>query len=162
MRTRNVAPQFTHAADVAEVGQQPEVDLNPDTKGQPQVELAPPVSPRGMEVAKFFEEPVTIYVHEGGDDTGTLVLNVNGEDGIIPRGRSVTVKRKFVQQLLDMRETKFTQPGRDAMNVERGNRLIPKTVLLYPFTVERDPNPHGMAWLQNEQRKQASIAAGLR
>jgi len=161
-RTRIAAPQFPDSATAAEVAQQPHVDLNPGTKGQESIDLAPAVSPRDIDTTAFYEQRLTIFVHEGADDNGTLVLNVNGEDGIIPRGRPVTVKRKFVQQLLDMRETKFTQPGRDAMNVERGNRLIPKTTLLYPFTVQHDPHPHGMAWLQNEQRKQSSVASGLR
>lgn len=161
-RTRIAAPQFDDAATAHDVAQQPDVDLNPGTKGQASVDLAPAVGPKDIETAAFYEQRLTIFVHEKQDGDEVLVLNVNGEDGIIPTGRPVQVKRKFVQQLLDMRETKFTQPARDAMNVERGNRLVPKTVLLHPFTVQADPHPQGMAWLQNEQRKQTSVASGLR
>lgn len=161
-RTRIAAPSFTNAGEAQETAQQPHVDLNPGTKGQHDVELEPAITPRDLETAVFFEQPVTIYVHESPDDVDTLVLNVNGEDGIIPRGRPVTVKRKFVQHLLDMRKTAFSQPSRDAMNVERGNRLLPKTMLMYPFSVQNDPHPHGTAWLQNQLRRQNSIAAGLR
>jgi hypothetical protein len=161
-RTRIAAPEFSAGADAMETAQQPEVDLNPGTKGQEYIDLEPAVSPRDMETAAFYEQPVTIFVHENHEDIGTLVLSYNGEDGIIPRGRAVTVKRKFVQQLLDMRETKFAQPGRDQMNVERGNRLLPKTTLMYPFSVQSDPHPHGGAWLQTELRKQHSVASRLR
>lgn len=161
-RTRVAAPRFADAGAAQEVAQQPDVDLNPGTKGQASVDLSPPVPPKDLDVIAFMEEPVQIHLHENADDSGPLLLNVNGEDAVIPRGRDCVVKRKFVQQLLDMRETKFSQPPRDMFNVERGNRMIPKTMLLHPFNVTADNNPRGLAWLHNEQRRQASIVSGLR
>lgn len=162
-RTRVAAPQFTNAHEAAETAQQPKVDLNPGTKGQEQVDLAPAHSPADIDLHAFMEQRLEVQVHEkpGLDIPGQL-LNVNGEDCVIPFGRPVKIKRKFVQQLLDMRETTFTQPKRNPFQVEHGNALIPKTTLLYPFSVINDPHPHGYEWLRREQMRQTSIAAGLR
>lgn len=164
-RTRVAAPRYSNAEEghAESVAQQPDINLNPGAdKGQANVELAPPVGPKDLDVVRFMEEPVRIMLHDNVEDTGPLVLNVNGEDAIIPRGQDCVVKRKFVQQLLDMRETKFTQPKRDQFNVERGNKLLPKTVLMQPFTLVEDRNPNGPAWFRTEQQRQASIASGLR
>ena len=146
--------------DVGDVGQMPDVDMTRQGAHQDQLDVTPAFSPKDIETAAFFEQRVTIHVHESAEEGAidTLVLNVNGEDCVIPRGRSIEVKRKFVQQLLDMRETKFKQPARNAMNVESGNRLTPKTQLLYPFSVESDPHRYGMAWLANEQRRAFSFS----
>lgn len=158
-RTRIAAPQFTNAAEAHDVAQLPDVELTREGTRQEALDVAPAIGGRDVEAHAFMEQRVTILVHEDPTPGAieTLVLNVNGEDAVIPRGRSVDVKRKFVQQLLDMRETRFSQPARNPHNVEGGNRLIPKTALLYPFAVERDPNPNGLAWLQNEQRRAFSM-----
>jgi hypothetical protein len=161
-RTRVAAPQYK--ADAAEVAQSTDINLNPGRhKGQETVEVVPAISPRDIETEAFFNQPVTIMVNERQDTPiPGIVLNVNGEDCAIPFGRLVTLKRKFVQHLLEMRETTFTQPKRDQYNVEAGNALKPRTTLLYPFAVSHDPHPHGMAWLQREQQRIHGQFTGLR
>ncbi len=161
-RTRIAQPGYTNAEDAVDVNQQPDIDLNPDTKGQPTVELAPALTPRDIETAAFFEQELIVMVHQPADGQEILTLNYNGADAVVHLGRENRLKRKFVGQLASMRKTDFTQPNREAMNVERGNRLVPRTMMLYPFSVQRDPHPHGVEWLRRELGNQNSIAGGLR
>ena len=160
-RTRVAAPQIQ--AEAGELTQQHDVELTRQGIHQEASETIPVFNPRDIETAAFFEQPVQIMVHEKPDTPiPGVMLNVNGEDCAIPFGRPIVVKRKFVQQLLDMRETNFTQPKRDQFNVEAGNRLIPKTNLLFPFAVSADPHRGGMEWLQREQMRAARFTQNLR
>lgn len=157
------APQFTGAHDAQEVSQQHAVELTRQGAQQQLGENIDIHSPAEVTAAAFMEQPVEVLVHPKQDTPiPGIVLNVNGEDCAIPFGRPVVIKRKFIQQLLDMRETRFTQPVRNHFQVEAGNQLIPKTSLLYPFAVSRDPHRGGMEWLQREQMRVNGFAAGLR
>lgn len=77
-------------------------------------------------------------------------LGVNGVRCVLPRAVPVRVQRKFVEVLARMKETRTTQDmtpnsqGEITMDTFRGH-----TGLVYPFTVLKDPNPKGAAWLAN-------------
>lgn len=162
-RTPTVAPEFTGAKDAGELTQQPAINLNPGQERQPDVELVPAYTPKDVASEAFWSERLVIQVHEQQDvPLHGVMLNHNGEDCAVPFGRPVELKRKFVQLLLDMRKTNFTQPKRNPFQVENGNAMIPKTTLLYPFAVMRDPNPNGGHWLQTEQMRNVNIAGSLR
>jgi len=162
-RTRNVAPEFTGSQEVGDLQQQPTVNLNPGAVRQETIELAPAFTAKDIADEAFWNEPVKVQVHEQQDTPiPGIVLNHNGEDCAIPFGRAVDIKRKFVQILLEMRKTIFSQPKRNPFQVEAGNAMIPKTTLLYPFAVLHDANPNGGRWLQTEQMRNVNIAAGLR
>lgn len=162
-RTRITAPESTHSIEAGELQQQPIVNLSPGQQRQEDIELVPAYTPKDIRDEAFWSERLRIQVHEQQQTPiPGIVLNHNGEDCAIPFGRPVEVKRKFVQVLLDMRKTDFTQPKRNPFQVESGNAMIPKTTLLFPFAVMHDPNPNGGHWLQTEQVRNVNIAGGLR
>lgn len=75
---------------------------------------------------------------------------VNGEAVTIFRNVPTKVKRKHIEVLARMKETRVTQDltpsndGQITMASLRGH-----TGLAYPFQVIKDPNPKGSAWLGN-------------
>jgi hypothetical protein len=77
-------------------------------------------------------------------------LNVNGDRAVVPRAVPVRVRRKHVEVLARMKETRVTQdmnPNREG-EITTDN-LRANTGLVYPFSVLKDPNPRGGAWLAN-------------
>ena len=99
----------------------------------------------------FMQELVDVYVHHGSnpDEPGHILLNVNGTNMPVIRGQVTTMKRKYLEVLARMKETRYTQPPMNYANPEGSNQLLPRTSQVYPFDVQRDPNPKGRAWLQN-------------
>lgn len=97
----------------------------------------------------FFNEIVTIVIHPSAaeNDPDHVVISVNGTTQPIFRGSPTRVKRKYVEVLAHMYETKYSQPSRDSMNPESGNQLIGRSALAYPFQVIEDANPIGGHWL---------------
>lgn len=107
------------------------------------------------EKLKFLEEPVRVFLYEGGkNDMPFVHLQVNGEcalpgnDPRVMRGQEHTLKRKFVESLARMRSVSYSQPfaGIDAA---RENVYRPQVSVQYPFSVIQDPNPKGGAWLKS-------------
>ena len=103
-----------------------------------------------LEQEQFMEEVCKVYVHSSANegDPGHFILNVNGINQPVFRNETTPMRRKYLEVLARMKETKFSQPTRDSGNPEPGNALIPRTVQVYPFQVEHDPNPLGAAWLR--------------
>ena len=84
----------------------------------------------------------------------TVMVNDINNRVRLPRGRPLFVKRLHVEVLARMRETRFTQPQRNPMDPEDGNRLVPEHAQAYPFEVLMDPNPMGRPWLERLQNEQ--------
>lgn len=104
------------------------------------------------EIAKdeaFLNEVVVIRVHESNVDGDLEVINpiVNGVSQPIVRGVATPVKRKYVEALAHSHETKYRQVTPNP-NQPDDIRMVPKTVLSYPFEVINDPNPAGRPWLE--------------
>jgi len=99
----------------------------------------------------FMEERVTIMIHPTTDENqpNHVILNVNGVNQPVVRGVPTTIKRKYLEVLARMKETKYSQPQRDMANPEYGNQVMGRTALVYPFDVHEDANSKGRAWLQN-------------
>ena len=93
---------------------------------------------------KFMNEPVTILVHSTTDENQAphVVVNCNGINQPIMRGIPTEVKRKYVEILARMRETKYTQvtPNPAAPDV---SEMQARTALAYPFDLVEDRNPKG-------------------
>ena len=98
----------------------------------------------------FMNEPVTVLVHATTDENQPpqVIVNCNGMNQPIIRGYPTEIKRKYVEILARMKETKYTQhtpnpsePDRIVMAARHG--------LAYPFDVVEDKNPRGRAWLNN-------------
>ncbi len=98
----------------------------------------------------FMHEIVTVLVHPSANenDPQHFVLNVNNTNQPVFRGAPTPIRRKYLEVLARMKETKYTQPQRDMANPELGNQVIGRTALVYPFEVLEDKNPRGAEWLR--------------
>lgn len=109
------------------------------------------VSQDKLEALKFNEEILTVMVHESTnpiDDPIPEVWN-DGKVQRFQRGKEMDVKRKYVEVLARSKKTAYSQTKIKDGN---GDDVIvnnPMTALKYPFSVLRDPNPRGAAWLKN-------------
>jgi len=103
----------------------------------------------------FMNEKVIILVHESPNEEDLAVVcpMVNGVSQPIVRGYPTPVKRKYVEVLARAKETKYKQIQADA-NDPSSLKMVPRTVLAYPFAIERDDNPNGRAWLRDIIRQQ--------
>ncbi len=122
-----------------------QLDTQPDIQKVAEGDLA-----RVAREEAFMHEDVTILIMPTTDANAPPYarLGVNGENVTVRRNVPTTIKRKFVEVLARMKETRVSQdltPNRDGeitMDSLRGH-----TGLAYPFTVIQDQNPKGGAWL---------------
>lgn len=123
-------------------------------------EIATPVSQEKdfkdlIESEAFMNEELTITIASttNENDPPYACPSVNGTNQPIARGVPTKVRRKYVEVLARARETKYTQmqnahePDKPIMQV--------REALVYPFTVDHDPNPKGHAWLRQVLAEQA-------
>ena len=98
----------------------------------------------------FLNEHVEVIVHPTTDENqpSQFIVNVNGTNQPIIRGVQMSIRRKYVEVLARMKETKYTQvtPNPAAPDV---SEMRARHGLCYPFEVVRDDNPRGRAWLQH-------------
>lgn len=115
------------------------------------IEMAdgPTISKKDMELA-FLEEPVEIFVHESTDPNAEPIVQTgcNGRTQLFVRGLNQIVKRKFVGVLAEAKKTSYTQQRYKDANGNDGIRNVPRTALLYPFSVVNDSNRAGADWLK--------------
>ena len=98
----------------------------------------------------FMNELVTVMVHSTTDENqpNHVVVNCNGMNQPLIRGVPTTVKRKYVEILARMKETKYTQVTRNPSAPDQID-MVARHGLSYPFDLVEDKNPRGRAWLQN-------------
>ncbi len=98
----------------------------------------------------FMNEPVTIRIHATTDENQAphVIVNCNGVNQPIVRGIATEIKRKYVEILARMKETRYTQvtPNPSAPDV---SELVSRHGLAYPFELLEDKNPKGKAWLDH-------------
>jgi len=104
----------------------------------------------------FMNELVTVMVHSTTDENqpNHVVVNCNGMNQPLIRGVPTTVKRKYVEILARMKETKYTQVTRNPSAPDQID-MVARHGLSYPFDLVEDKNPRGRAWLQNVLAEQA-------
>lgn len=132
---------------------------------QPEV----PLLKTDMDKLAFAEEPVTILIHRSGEKfapRSTDYIAVNGKAaemlfkngwvaiGYLPRGQSVTTKRKYVEVLARAKQdfvttTVIELPQQDPQNVTEFS-----TVSTCAFSMLHDANPLGAEWLTQLLRQQ--------
>lgn len=98
----------------------------------------------------FLEEPVDVMVHESADPNASMIVETwcNGIPQRFIRGQVQTVKRKYVSILANAKETAIsTREARD-YDGNMTTAINKHTALKYPFSVVRDENPRGAAWLK--------------
>lgn len=98
----------------------------------------------------FMNELVVVYIHPSSDENQPthVILNCNGTNQPVIRGIPTRVKRKYVEILARMKETRYRQstpnpsaPDEIHMHANSG--------YVYPFDVMEDDNPRGRAWLNH-------------
>ena len=98
----------------------------------------------------FMNELVEVLVHSSTDENQSphVILNCNGTNQPIMRGVPTKVRRKYVEILARMKETKYSQVTRNPAAPDQID-MIARHGLAYPFELVNDNNPRGRAWLQN-------------
>lgn len=98
----------------------------------------------------FMNEFVTVMVHSTTDENQSphVIVNCNGVNQPIIRGVPTKVRRKYVEILARMKETKYSQVTRNPAAPDQID-MIARHGLAYPFDVIDDSNSRGRAWLQN-------------
>lgn len=98
----------------------------------------------------FMNEKVTVLVHSTTDENQAphVILNCNGTNQPIMRGIPTVIRRKYLEILARMKETKYNQvtPNPAAPDV---SHMIARHGLSYPFELVEEKNPKGRAWLLN-------------
>jgi hypothetical protein len=99
---------------------------------------------------KFMEETVMVMIHPttSENEPPYAHLNVNGMNQIVPRGQNVPVKRKFVEVLARMKETRYNQTTPNPSEPDK-TMMVARHGLAYPFVIVEDKNPKGRAWLEH-------------
>ena len=108
-----------------------------------------PISKAKMEMLAFMEEEIQVMVHDTTDDQA-VPIPCFYNDGIpqhFIRGKSQTVKRKFVEIIARCKKTGFTQVLEQDCTGADTYVNYPHTALVYPFSVVTDPHPKGADWL---------------
>jgi hypothetical protein len=98
----------------------------------------------------FLEEKVEVMVHESADPNAEPIVEtwVNGTAQRFVRGQTQVVRRKFVEVLARAKNTGIKTNEAMDYNGDRTTAIVKHTALKYPFSVVRDENPRGAAWLK--------------
>lgn len=98
----------------------------------------------------FMNEMVEVLVHSSTDENQAphVIVNCNGTNQPIIRGVPTTIRRKYLEILARMKETKYSQVTRNPAAPDQID-MIARHGLAYPFELLSDANPRGRAWLQN-------------
>jgi hypothetical protein len=141
-----MAKKSAHIEGLIEQGVKVEDD-QPDIQLVSQTDLASAASDE-----KFMHEEVTVVIMPTTDPNAApyATLSVNGEMKIVPRNVPTRIKRKHLEVLARMKETRWLQsvPEGYMGQIDMGS-LRGHTGFAYPFTVTEDKNPKGGAWLAN-------------
>ena len=94
-------------------------------------------------------EMITIVVNPPNDADEPMLVQVavNGVNQFIPRGEPIAVKRKYVEVLARAKRTDFAQNLDERLGEQGFNQVRTMHSLRFPFSLLRDHNPKGGAWL---------------
>ena len=123
------------------------IDDQPDIQVVAQTELGKIAAEEA-----FMAEEVTVVIMPTTDPNAPpyATINVNGEMKVIQRNVPTRVKRKHLEVLARMKETRWLQNVPDGyIGQIDASSLRGHTGFAYPFTVTEDKNPKGGAWLAN-------------
>lgn len=98
----------------------------------------------------FMNEVVTVMVHATTDENQApnIIVNCNGVNQPITRGFPTKIRRKYLEILARMKETKYNQYTPNPSAPDQ-TQMVARHGLAYPFDLQDDPNPRGRAWLAN-------------
>lgn len=123
-----------------------------------------------LDELKFNEEPVTIYIEPSSEKNAPShhYIAVNGtgcevwyeqlkrwvETPYVPTGQRLTVKRKYVANMVSAKiDTITTDVDTPSQAEFVGNRERRNTSSVMAFSVLQDDNPAGGAWLASLKRR---------
>lgn len=116
--------------------------------------LLEPVDPLGFEdhaaQLAFLNEMVIVNIAETSDPNAEnpVMLSVNGRAVYIKRGEDAVVRRMYIEQLLRAKPVGVnTKVGR-GNDGEVTNKITKTSAMKYPFSMVRDDNPLGRAWMR--------------
>lgn len=115
------------------------------------------------------EDPVTIVINPSGQENAPTSypawVNGKGAEALVngqwmpiiyvPVGVEVTLKRKYVEVLGRAKETKIKTVYGSASEAQPRNEAVRTTTAVCNFSVLKDDNPRGVAWLSELLRRQA-------
>lgn len=106
------------------------------------------------ELEAFMQEVLTIVVHPDSKEGSLDVItpNVGGINQPIIRGVNSKVKRKYVEALARGRTETYVQRQTDPSD-RASLKMVPRSVVTYPFSVIHDPNDKGREWLEGILRE---------
>lgn len=113
-----------------------------------------PVNNDYLSMLAFMEEEMEIIVAETSDENAEnpVTVGCNGQFRQFFRGNPTITQRKFVDCLIvktgRVTTPEVQVPGVGGGSTERSFSIRQQSAHKYPFTVLRDPNPKGPAWLQ--------------
>jgi hypothetical protein len=116
-----------------------------------------PINPDKCEEERFMQDVLTITVHESTNpnDEPLPCITVNGKNQYFIRGKNQDVKRMFVERLLRMKHTTYTQRKQKDGDGNDVYVQIPHTTLKVPFAILHDPaGRRGQDWY-NKIRQEA-------
>ena len=98
----------------------------------------------------FMNELVTVLVHSSTDENQSphVILNCKGTNQPVVRGQPTMIRRKYLEILARMKETKYNQRTPNPAAPDQ-IEMVARHGLAYPFELVDDKNPRGRAWLQN-------------
>lgn len=136
--------------DTEEIGvAQPKAKTLPEIRDHSPEDIAvdTAVASDALELEAFMNEMVKIRVHGSPEEGALPVISVivNGVLQPILRDEEITVRRKYVEALARAKATSYKQVTNpiDPSDI----RMVPTTVLSYPFTVIEDTE-RGKGWLR--------------
>jgi hypothetical protein len=112
----------------------------------------------------FMEEKVTVMVHETSDKNAEPMpaVYVNGTAQFFPRGVDVECRRKYVEGLVRAKPEAINAEYVIAtVGAEPSNRVRGSSAAKYPFSLVRDDNPRGAAWLRELMAEDRTRHAGF-
>ena len=102
-----------------------------------------------VDMEAFMHEEIVIRIHHSGDKNAPPLVPIgcNGETVWLPRGKAISIPRKFVERLCAYELSYSTETARDPNSNEGMTQRI-RASQPYPFAVIREHNPRGRAWLE--------------
>lgn len=136
-----------------EIGQSPIRKIDIDGMFEPSVIAKvseQPLDQEKLAMLAFMAELVTIRIATTTDRNAEQVfeININGKLQFFRRGETKTLPRYFVDRLMRLKTTVFSQDL--VVNKEGIKSYVypPSTGLKYDFSIVRDDNPLGKSWEQ--------------
>lgn len=106
-----------------------------------------------VEMEAFLQEEVMLRIHPTNDVNAPPFVPVgcNGDQVWLPRGKAISIPRKFIESLARYEAALTTEQQQDP-NADNGYLQRTRASQPYPFAIIQDRHPKGRAWLERIMR----------